>query len=595
MNNLIPPFDNLDILRKYKSLKRELIKKEGLIKVKIFVASGSTTDEIIKILEIFLLNAGIKPIFLQGDFGLFYEDLAFKNNALEEFKPDVIYVHTSFKNLKFSPKLSSSTLEVEQSFKNELERFEDIWAFINNRYKCIIIQNNFDLPPHRSLGNLDSHHPKGKINYINKLNIKFAEYANSHENFFINDINFLSSLYGIENWFSSKEWYRSKHHPSLRHVPDLSYNISNIVAAAYGKTKKALVLDLDNTLWGGVIGDDGVAKIKIGNDAPVSEAYLDFQKYIKELHSRGVMLSIASKNDLKNALDGLNHPESEFKEKDFLSIKANWSDKAQNIQEISKELNILKDSLVFVDDNPAERELVKKYLPEVNVLKISSDVTEYIDILDRSGFFEVTTVSSDDMKRNSSLEANKERVKFEKKAINYEEYLTSLDMKSNIKESNGEELERITQLINKTNQFNLTTHRYTSSEVLKFIKSKDSCVIYGNLEDRFGENGITSVIVSNFLPKEIEIHIWVMSCRVFKREMEFAMFDKLVEIAKKKKKQTIKGIYIPSSKNKMVAEFYESLGFKRIESLKNEQNEIHYEIEVNNIKPLNKLIQIVNE
>ena len=146
MNNLIPPFDNLDILRKYKSLKRELIKKEGLIKVKIFVASGSTTDEIIKILEIFLLNAGIKPIFLQGDFGLFYEDLAFKNNALEEFKPDVIYVHTSFKNLKFSPKLSSSTLEVEQSFKNELERFEDIWAFINNRYKCIIIQNNFDLP-----------------------------------------------------------------------------------------------------------------------------------------------------------------------------------------------------------------------------------------------------------------------------------------------------------------------------------------------------------------------------------------------------------------------------------------------------------------
>ena len=181
-----------------------------------------------------------------------------------------------------------------------------------------------------------------------------------------------------------------------------------------------------------------------------------------------------------------------------------------------------------------------------------------------------------------------------KKAINYEEYLTSLDMKSNIKESNGEELERITQLINKTNQFNLTTHRYTSSEVLKFIKSKDSCVIYGNLEDRFGENGITSVIVSNFLPKEIEIHIWVMSCRVFKREMEFAMFDKLVEIAKKKK-QTIKGIYIPSSKNKMVAEFYESLGFKRIELLKNEQNEIHYEIEVNNIKPLNKLIQIVNE
>lgn len=595
MSSLTPPFDSLEILRKYKSFKPKLLKKDGLIEVKIFVASGSTTNEVVQILEIFLLNAGIKPIFLLGDYGLFYEDLAFKNKILEDFKPDIIYVHTSFKNLKFSPQLSNSASELKQNLKNEFKRFEDIWAFINNKYKCTIIQNNFDLPPYRTLGNLDSSHPNGTVNYINQLNAKFLEYVNNNENLFINDINYLSSLFGIENWYSSTEWYRSKHCPSLKYVPYLSYNICNIIAALYGKTKKALVLDLDNTLWGGVIGDHGVSNIKIGNDSPVSEAYLDFQKYIKELHSRGVILSIASKNDMKNALDGLNHSEGVLKEKDFLSIKANWSDKAQNIEEISNELNIFKDAIVFVDDNPAERELIQKYLSDVNVLKISSDVSEYIDILDRSGFFEVTTLSSDDMNRNLALEANKERIKFEENAINYEEYLISLEMKSLIKISNGEQLERISQLINKTNQFNLTTYRYASSEILKFMESENSCVIYGNLEDKFGDNGITSVIVCDLSSKEIEINIWVMSCRVFKREMEFAMFDKLVEIAKEKKKHIIKGIYIPTAKNKLVAEFFDSLGFTRIESPKDKKNEIHYEIKVEDIMPLNKSIKIINE
>ncbi len=595
MKKLIPPFDSLEILRKYKSIKRELVNKSDLIDVKIFIASGSTTDEIINILEIFLLNVGIKPIFLQGDYALFYEDLAFENKVLEDFKPDIIYIHTSFKNLKFLPIVSDDISNIKHKFEHELKRFEEIWTFISKRYECMIIQNNFDLPPNRALGNLDSSHPNGLINYINKLNTKFSQHANDNKNFFINDINYLSSLYGIENWFSQNEWHRSKHSVSLKHVPNLSYNLSIIVAALYGKTKKALVLDLDNTLWGGVIGDDGVSRIEIGNSSSISQAYLDFQKYIKELHSRGVMLSIASKNDIKNALDGLNHPEGSLKEKDFISIKANWSDKVKNIQEISKELNILNDALVFIDDNPVERDLVEKYLPDVNVLKISSDISDYIDILDRSGFFEVTTLSRDDINRNSTFESNKERAKFENKAVNYQEYLMSLDMKSSIKESKGEQLERIFQLVNKTNQFNLTTFRHTSSEVLKLVESEDNIVLYGNLEDRFGENGIISVIVSNLLPNEIEIHVWVMSCRVFKREMEFAMFDKLVDIAKKNKKEIIRGIYVPSAKNKLVSEFYDSLGFKKIESPKNRKNEIHYIIEVKNIKPLNKSIKIINE
>ena len=596
MNDLLKyPFDSLEILRKYKSIRRTLIKNDNFIDIKIFVASGTTTDEIIKILEVFLLNAGLKPEFLQGNYGLFYEDLIFENKDLKDFNPDLIYVHTSFKNLKNIPKVSDNISDINQKLNDEFCNFKDIWEKIGENYGCPVIQNNFEMPPQRILGNLDSTHSNGLTNYINNLNVKFSRHANEDDNLYLNDINYLSAFHGIENWFSMKEWYRSKHSVSLRYIPYLSYNIANIISALYGKSKKGLVLDLDNTLWGGVIGDDGVSEIKIGNGSPVSEAYLDFQKYIKELHSRGIMLSIASKNDMKNALEGLNHPEGALSEKDFISIKANWSDKAGNIQEISKELNIHNDALVFIDDNPAERDLVKQFLPEINVLNVTDDISDYMDILDKSGFFEVTSISKDDINRNSTFEANKQRAKFEKKAVNYQEYLISLEMKSVIKESKGEQIERISQLINKTNQFNLTTFRHTAAEVTKFIESKDSIVIYGTLDDRFGENGIISVMVCNVFPEEIEIHIWVMSCRVFKRDMEFAMFDKLVDIAKKMNKKIIRGIFIPTKKNQLVSDLYETLGFTRTDSPKNRENEIHYVVDTKNIKQKNQSIKISNE
>ena len=594
-SNLTYPFDSLEILRKYKSLKRDLEKKDNLIEVKIYFASGATTDELIKVLEVFLLNSGIKPIILQGSFGLFYEDLAFQNSQIEDFRPDIIYIHTSFKNLLNTPKIIDGTIDVDNKLKLEFSRFQEIWNNISSNYGCQIIQNNFDLPPYRTLGNLDSTYSNGLSNFILKLNYMFSEYASSKENLFINDINYLSSWHGIGNWFSYTEWYRSRHSVSLKYVPYLAYNLANIILALYGKTKKALVLDLDNTLWGGVIGDEGVSNIKIGNNSPISEAYQDFQKYIKELHSRGILLSIASKNELNNAIEGLNHSEGILQEKDFASIKANWSDKVNNINEISKELNILNDSLVFIDDNPAERELVKQFLPEVNVLEITNDISDYIQILDKSGLFEPIAISKDDINRNSSFKANIKRENLKKRALNYQDYLISLEMKSIIKVTDGEHLERISQLVNKTNQFNLTTYRHTQSEVAKFIESDDSIVVYGTLDDKFGENGIISVMICKLLPKEIQVYIWVMSCRVFKRDMEFAMFDKLIDITRKMNKEIITGVYIPSKKNKIVAELYETLGFKRIESPKNSKNEIHYQIKVKNLKKFNQSIKVEYE
>lgn len=586
------PFDNLEVLRKYKSYKKDLSNRTDLIDKRIFIASGATTDEIIKILEIFLLNIGIKPIFLQGEYGLFFEDLAFDNSDLKKFSPDMIYIHTSYKNLTYIPDIFDSKNDVNDKLNNEFQKLISIWAFIKNEYNCSIIQNNFELPPTRPLGNLENSHHSGLINFILKLNTNISEYASNNRNFYVNDINYLSAFHGINEWSSQQDWYRSRHSVSLKYVPYLAYNLSNIISAVYGKSKKALVLDLDNTLWGGVIGDDEINGIKVGLDSPVAESFFEFQKYIKELANRGVLLSIASKNDIKNALEGLNKSNGLLNESDFVSIKANWLNKADNIEEIANELNIFTDAMVFIDDNPAEREAIEQFLPEVSVLELTDNISDYINILDKSGFFETVNISNDDIKRNESFKANKERVKFEKTTKNYGEYLLSLEMKAVIQESSNDNLERVSQLINKTNQFNLTTQRYSSSEIDTFIQSNDYIVIHGKLSDKFGEYGITSVMVCKILPNSIEVDTWVMSCRVFKRNLEFAMFDALIKIAKRLKIQEIYGDFIRTEKNSIVSDLYVSLGFKSIEK-NTEAYKVSYGINAKDYVKKNNVIEVV--
>lgn len=594
-DKLVYPFDAIEILRKYKSFRKELICGDNLIEKKVFVASGATTDEIIKILDVFLLNVGIKPVFLQGSYGLFFEDLAFENQALKEFNPDIIYIHSSFKNLNYIPDVFDTVSEVDDKLEYEFDRFLGMWTYIEQNYNCAIVQNNFELPPTRPLGNLENSHHSGLINFINRLNLRVSDHAGQNKNLYINDINYLSSFHGIHYWFSSLDWHRSKHSVSLKFVPYLAYNLSNIISALYGRSKKALVLDLDNTLWGGVIGDDGVSGIKIGHGSPTSEAFLEFQNYIKKLRNRGVLLSIVSKNEMTNALEGINHPEGILKESDFVAIKANWCNKADNIEEIAQELNVFNDALVFVDDNPAEREAVRQFLPEVAVLEMSDDISDYINILDRSGFFEISNLSSDDLNRNSSFKANKERIKFRKKSKNYEDYLLSLEMRAIIRETQGEYLDRISQLVNKTNQFNLTTKRYSSSEIYSFMGSEDHIVIYGSLDDKFGENGIISVMICNVLEAEIEIDTWVMSCRVFKRNMEYAMFDELVKMARKLGKTELKGAYIPSDKNTIVSNLYSLLGFITIEGASRCSDKVCYKMLINSLPAKNNSIRIINE
>lgn len=564
MKELEYPFDCDYILRKKKSIKRTLLENScGFIEKNIAILGGSTTDEIKNMLELFLLNNGIKPQFYESEYNQFWQDAMFENKELEQFKPDIIFIHTTNRNITNYPEIGNSIVEVEELLDKEFKKYKNMWMSLWQKYNCPIIQNNFEYPFYRILGNKDATANYGKVNFITKLNIKFAEYAESTANFYINDINYQSAMYGLEKWADQFYWYMYKYALAVPAIPHLAFNVANIIKAIYGKNKKGLVLDLDNTLWGGVVGDDGVENISVGQETSQGQAYSEFQDYLKQLKKIGVILNVNSKNDEKNAIAGLNHPDGTLKPDDFIVIKANWEPKSKNMMEIANELNLGVDSLVFVDDNPAERAIVNQQVPNV-VTPIMEKPEKYIETIDRAGFFEVTNLSKDDIKKSEMYKENAERNKVMASFENYEDYLKSLKMHAKIEHFIPMYMARIAQLTNKSNQFNLTTKRYTQAEIENVAEDKNYITLYGKLEDTFGDNGVVSVVIGHILGKILEIDLWIMSCRVLKRDMEFAMMDVLVDKAKKAGIETIKGFYYPTAKNAMVKEFYKLQGFNKI-------------------------------
>lgn len=565
MKELEYPFDSSYIMKKSKSLKKALLSDgSDRIHKKIAVLGGSTTHDIIRILELFLLNYGIEPEFYESEYGQYWQDAMFPGE-LNDFNPDIIYIHTSNRNITDFPTMDDSAEAVDEKLQKTYQHFEAMWKKLADTYHCPIIQNNFEAPFYRLLGNRDFFDVHGRLSFINRLNEKFAEYArkasDSAESFFINDINYLSSCYGLDQWSDPLAWHMYKYALCIPAIPTLSFNVANIIKSIYGKNKKGLVLDLDNTLWGGVVGDDGVDGIEIGQETNLGQVYAEFQNYVKMQKDIGVLLTVDSKNDEENAIAGLNHPDGSLKPDDFVAIKANWEPKSENMKAIAKELNILPESLVFVDDNPAERAIVEGQIKGAAVPEIDSP-EHYIRIIDHAGFFEATSVSDDDRKRNEMYMANKKRTELEESFTDYSEYLKSLEMEAEIAPFEKMYMPRIAQLTNKSNQFNLTTKRYTQDDIEKTAADDSNITLYGRLKDKFGDNGIVSLVIGNIRSgAELHIDLWLMSCRVLKRDMEFAMMDALVKKALERGVKTIYGYYYPTAKNKMVKEFYDIQGF----------------------------------
>ncbi|MCR5589962.1 MAG: HAD-IIIC family phosphatase [Lachnospiraceae bacterium] len=563
MRELEYPFDAKYLIKKKKALKRELLENSAdHIEKKIAILGGSTTHDIAVMLELFLLNYGIKPSIYESEYNQFWEDVMFDNPELIKFDPDIIYIHTTNRNITF-PQTGMTEEEVNGLLDEQLQKFKTMWEKIESTYHCPVIQNNFEFPSYRIFGNSDCYSVSGRVNFVNALNAGFNEYARSCRNFYIEDIQYLSAAYGLDEWSDPLYWHMYKYALSMEAIPTLSYSVASIIKSIYGKNKKAIALDLDNTLWGGIVGEDGPENLEIGPETSMGQVYAEFQEYIKSQKDIGVILTVDSKNDHDIAMEGLNHPDSVLRPDDFIVIKANWEPKSKNLVDTANELNLLPESFVFVDDNPAEREIVRAHVPGAAVPEIEK-VEDSIRIIDRAGYFEVTELSADDRNRNEMYAANAKRAALATEFADYGQYLDSLEMTGIIKGFEPVFLDRISQLTNKSNQFNLTTKRYSRAEIEEVSASDEYIDIYGKLIDRFGDNGVVSVVIGHVNKDALDIDLWIMSCRVLKRDMEYAMMDALYDRAVSAGMNKIKGYYYPTAKNGMVRDFYSDMGFSKI-------------------------------
>ncbi len=590
IKELLYPFDPNYLLENKRRIKKQLLEESsGFIDKKMAILGGSTTTAIRQMMELFLLNNGIRMEFYESEYNKYYEDAVFDNKELEDFAPDIIYVCTSNRNITAYPQIADDEKTVDELLENEYLKFEGIWKSLKKKYHCPIIQNNFEMPMYRLMGNKDASDIHGKVNFIERLNMRFSEYARKNEDFYICDINYISADYGLKNWSDPFYFHMYKYAMNVNAIPYLSFNVANIVKSIFGKNKKGFVLDLDNTLWGGVIGDDGVEGIKVGPEEPEGQFYSEFQRYIREHKQLGLVLNIDSKNDYDNAIAGLKHPDSELSEDDFVEIIANWDPKDKNFAKIADDLNLLPESLVFIDDNPAERHIVTEQLKGVAAPEL--DLTQhFIEYIDRNGFFEVTSLSKDDLNRNEMYKENAARARAQASFTDYKDYLLSLKMKGIIKGFEPIYYERISQLSNKSNQYNLTTRRFTVSDIENMANDGQYITLYGKLIDRFGDNGLVSVVIGKMNDDICDIELWIMSCRVLKRDLEYAMMDEFVKRCREKGVKTIRGHYYPTAKNGMVRDFYDLQGFRLMKE--DTEGNKEYTLNVDDYRERNEVIDV---
>ena len=584
------PVDSKTLLRKKGRIKRSLLaSSEPFIEKRIAVLGGSTTNEIVDQLELFLLNYGIKPTFYQSEYAQYWQDAMFGSEGLDDFNPDIVYVHTNWRNVTHFPTTASTKEAADALLEAELAHFTTMWDKLADRFACPIIQDSFDRPAWRLLGNSDVSDYRGRSNFLSRLNQGMYEYAQAHPSFFVNDVEYLQASYGMDEWSNPLFWHMYKYSLCLDAIPTLAQSVAALIKSIYGKNKKVVVCDLDNTLWGGVVGDDGVEGIQVGPEVPMGQVYAEFQSYLKELKSIGVILAVNSKNDEENALAGLAHPDGPLGVEDFASIKANWNNKDQNMRALAAELNLGADSFVFADDNPAERQIVREANLGIAIPELGG-VETYVRMIDRNNYFEVTSLSSDDLERAEMYRRNAQRVRLEESTDNYDDFLTSLEMHARIHEFEPIYVQRIAQLTNKSNQFNLTTLRCSTDDIEAMAASPSHLCLYGKLQDKFGDNGVVSVVVGEQDADVLHMRLWLMSCRVLKRGMEDAMLDALVGDAGARGVSKVMGYYYPTPKNGMVRDFYDRMGFTKL--TEEEDGSTTWELDVADYQTRNTVIAV---
>ena len=451
-------------------------------------------------------------------------------------------------------------------FANQIiTSLEGYWNRVNQQYKTTILQFNFTQIDDRVFGNYGNKTPDSFLFQIRKLNYLLMEKCTQYKNVFIIDIEYLQQIYGEDGIKENKMYYIAKMPLSTKILPEVAKQTIDVIKAMKGKMKKCVILDLDNTLWGGVIGDDGLENIQIG-ELGLGHAFSEFQMWLKELQKRGIILAVCSKNEEETAKEPfLKHPEMVLHMEDIAMFVANWEDKASNIKRIQDTLNIGMDSIVFLDDNPFERNLVKSMIPDITVPNLPEDPSQYLNYVKSLNLFETAAYSETDKNRTKQYQEEMGRVNLQKQFSSYSEYLERLEMTAEAKPFDKFHFSRIAQLTQRSNQFNLRTIRYTEQEIEQLAKEKEYLTLYFTLKDKFGDYGLISVVIMDKQPENtLFISEWVMSCRVLKRSMEEFILDEIIRTAEEHGFDKVTGEYIRTPKNNMVSELYKKMGFQEV-------------------------------
>ncbi len=488
-----------------------------------------------------------------------------RDSAINRSNPDGVLIALDWRALPLLP-APGEPEKAAEAVDAALEQIRLICGGIQQHTKATCIVQTLAPPPEGLFGSLDRVLP-GSLRYlIDAVNAGLRNVVQSYGAAVV-DVAGLAETVGLANWHCPRQWNLAKLPFAQDYLPLYAEWVSRVLAALRGTTRRCLILDLDNTLWGGVIGDDGLGGIQIAQGDATGEAYLALQRYALSLRHRGVVLAVSSKNEDEIARSPFRqHPEMILREEHFAVFQANWNDKPSNIRAIAEELSLGLDSLVFVDDNPFEREMVRKSLPELAVPEMPEDPALYARTLAAAGYFESSVFSEEDRRRAGYYEGNSRRAILQKQTTDLKDYLASLQMEIVFQPFNVVGRARIAQLINKSNQFNLTTKRYTEEDVARMAASPEYFTLQVRLVDIFGDNGMISVVVCRQTSAfRWEIDLWLMSCRVLGRCVENMVLREILEHASRHGIRNLVGSYLPTPRNKLVEQHYSKLGFTLLE------------------------------
>lgn len=543
----------------YKDLKKNLKKDKSMLPtIKVALLGDTATQFLATAIKGYGIEYGFNIDLFEAEYNQIERQFLDPTSDLFRFDPQFIVVFQS--THKLNEKFSS--LDTQDQLSLSKDRINFITEILNLT-KAKIIYFNYPEIEDSVFGSYQNKLPQSFVFQVRKLNYELMQLSEKEQNFFVCDLSAIQNKYGRNFMFDAMIYTNTEMILSIDAVPLVAKRVIDIISAIQGKFKKCVILDLDNTLWGGVIGDDGLEGIQLGHGLGIGKAFTEFQMWLKKLKNRGIILCVCSKNDEKNAKEPfLKHPDMILHLEDISVFMANWETKVDNIRQIQQILNIGFDSMVFIDDNPFERNIVRENIQSITVPEMPDDPSLYLEYLYSLNLFETASYSSSDKDRTKQYQIQAKRAEFSKTFKNEDDFLRSLNMESSVEPFTKFNTPRVAQLSQRSNQFNLRTVRYTEADIKNMADDPNIVSLAFSLKDKFGDNGLIAVVILKKLnEEELFIDTWFMSCRVLKRGMENFTLNKIVEIARKIGAKRIIGEYIPTLKNEMVKDHYKSLGF----------------------------------